>query len=447
MTVDEAVGAIAGAARGVPPEDQGLLDAALLAIDHADDRVRLDAARLLAASRDPRAHAALDARWADPRAAVATIAVRAAVMRDPAMVWHRFLPHIQAVLDRRTDAPLDEAIVDKLLYVCHGGAMPRRVDPDPLILEPRLLDLAARLRRHRTVGAAARMVLEAGPRGPAIAAISRYPYEPPLLARVGLPVHRDYLARYLAGEHGVWNEIVGQALAVAQHAELREEALAVACELMKRVRANVDALREVLRRAGAELPGEAPRARDAQLAPLVTRFGPLPVALEALWRVVGSIDLRPAGGCSLEADGLRLIALDPLALCGVGELSGAIEGYDDHVVASHVEIVGPFEAALAPDFLHKQDISGGPPYSVELPPRDLSAAVDPELDFERHNARLVDYLRICIRWGGFPGLEVGHRPLEDIALDDRIAFNAVSGPWGIATDRLLAQLRRDLVDF
>src|SRR4029077_1523543 len=129
-----------------------------------------DAARLLAGSRDPRAHAALDARWADPRAPGATIAVRGRVFRDVATLWPRFLPHIQAVLDRRSETPIDEAIVAKLLYVCHGGETPRTVDPDPLVAEPRLLDLAARLRRHRVVGAAARLALEAAPRGPALAA-------------------------------------------------------------------------------------------------------------------------------------------------------------------------------------------------------------------------------------------------------------------------------------
>src|SRR5262249_8620854 len=163
-----------------------------------------------------------------------------------------------------------ERIVSRLLYVCHGGEMPRRVEPDPLIAEPRLLDLAARLRRHPTVGASARMVLEVAPRERALAAIDRYPYVP-VLARTGLPASRDYVARYLGGERDVWDEVVAQGLAIAQHAELRDEALAVAREIMKRVR-------------DAATPATLP-ATDAELAPFIERFGPLPVALEALWRV------------------------------------------------------------------------------------------------------------------------------------------------------------------
>lgn len=348
MTADEAVSAIAGANRGIPPEDQGLLEAALIAIDHVDDSVRLEAARLLASSHDPRAHAALDARWADPRGPIATIAVRAGAFRDLAGLWHRFLPHIQAVLDRRSDTPTDEAIVAKLLYVCHG-------EPEPLVTEPRLLDLAARLRRHRVVGAAARMALEAAPRGAALAAIERYPYEPPLLARMPPPERRDYVARYRAGEHAVWDELVEHALAVAQHADLRLEAYAVACELMTRVRAS--------------LAVEARPAGDTELAPLTTRFGRLPIALEALWRIVGSIDLRPAAA---------------LSIAGADTLARALTAYDDRVDASHVEIVGPFEVAICP------------PGSIELPARDPTAAIDPDLDGLPHGARLVGHLRAAL---------------------------------------------------
>ncbi len=59
-------------------------------------------------------------------------------------------------------------------------------------------------------------------------------------------------------------------------------------------------------------------------------------------------------------------------------------------------------AGLAPDDLHKDNISGGDPYGVRLP--------NPSADFlfvyERHNLLFVPYLRLAIlQWGGFPGLE------------------------------------------
>jgi hypothetical protein len=46
-------------------------------------------------------------------------------------------------------------------------------------------------------------------------------------------------------------------------------------------------------------------------------------------------------------------------------------------------------------------ISGGAPYGVDLP----FAGADPVFEGERHGLPFVDYLRLCLRWAGFPGLE------------------------------------------
>ena len=36
-------------------------------------------------------------------------------------------------------------------------------------------------------------------------------------------------------------------------------------------------------------------------------------------------------------------------------------------------------------------------------------AFDAPLLRERHNITFVNYLRICLKWGGFPGLEIDNR--------------------------------------
>lgn len=56
---------------------------------------------------------------------------------------------------------------------------------------------------------------------------------------------------------------------------------------------------------------------------------------------------------------------------------------------------------IAPDDLHKADTSGGDPYEMAIP--DLRA--DGELLNERHDLFFVDYLRLCFRFGGFPGYD------------------------------------------
>jgi hypothetical protein len=56
---------------------------------------------------------------------------------------------------------------------------------------------------------------------------------------------------------------------------------------------------------------------------------------------------------------------------------------------------------LRPDDLHKADTSGGDAYEIAIP--DLRA--DGELLNERHDLFFVDYLRLCSRYGGFPGYD------------------------------------------
>jgi len=62
---------------------------------------------------------------------------------------------------------------------------------------------------------------------------------------------------------------------------------------------------------------------------------------------------------------------------------------------------GIFRIPIAPDYYHKKDVSGGMWYGVEVP----NNKEDPELLEEWHQTTFVGYLRLCLEWGGFPGLE------------------------------------------
>jgi hypothetical protein len=320
-------------------------------------------------------------------------------------MWQRFLPYIQAVLDRRGGAEEAEKLVRELLLECKSH-------PKSLEAEPRIVDLAARLRHHDVIGTAAREVLAATPREQALAVIARYPYEP-VLPRAALPERRDFLARYLDGERSVWNEIVEHALAVVQNDDLREEAHAVAAEIMRRARHNADVVRAALKEAGASLAAEAAPANDLDFARVVGATGPLPIALYSYWKGVGSIALAPAGECAITVDGAQLATLDPLEIWGAREVQSQLVRYELRIAASHREIVGPLALELGRDI------------TVELPATSPADAVDPRIHHARHRLRFVEYLRHSFRWGGFWGLEIPHRT------------DAVE---------VAARLRRDLVD-
>ena len=119
----------------------------------------------------------------------------------------------------------------------------------------------------------------------------------------------------------------------------------------------------------------------------------------------------------------------------------------DRIAESHLEIVGGLSLDFAPDFLHNQNISGGPAYAVELPARNVRGSVDPDVMFEPHRMTLVGYLREAFAWGGFPLLAVAALPLADIGLNERVALRGAKGPWGPPAERLRAKLCRDLIAF
>jgi|SRR3954452_22098297 hypothetical protein len=217
----------------------------------------------------------------------------------------------------------------------------------------------------------------------------------------------DYLQRYQNGEYElVWDELQALGSAVRQPPH-DSQAREVAVETMRRVRHNCELIVSRLRKLGyvfgtypdgskgyyTQGPLVPPSAATrAGIAELEERVGTLPLSLAAFWQEVGSIDLVgmhpawPAG-------------LDPLV---VYEPDGAMSELDDW--EANAEGGGPAQlrAPLAPDELHKDNVSGGECYSVALP----DANADFVLLHERHNMRFVPYLRMAIlRFGGFPGLD------------------------------------------
>jgi len=223
----------------------------------------------------------------------------------------------------------------------------------------------------------------------------------------------NYLERYRNGEYAqVWSELL--ALGAAVHEEQHfSQAQAVAAETMGRVGRNCERLVERLESQGyvfGTYPDGSKRyySTDPLTPPseeflsfmeeLEAEAGPLPLSLTAFWQVVGAVDF--VGMHPDWEDGLDPLVVDPP--------EGALaQLYDDEEVF----------AALAPDDLHKDNVSGGNPYGARLP--------DPCADFlfmyESHNLHFVPYLRLAIlHWGGFPGLDgsgMQFEPLESLTTD------------------------------
>lgn len=259
----------------------------------------------------------------------------------------------------------------------------------------------------------------------------------------------SFREQYLAGNHAeVWKELVTLDAAVREE-PIFSDALAVARETMTRARRNIELLIERLQTLGYRFGYEwwGPNDRDmleqdppptiyspplpdvnAQLARLEARVGPIPLSLYAWYEKVGSVNfvgmypvddpLDPEGFTEYvqwkEAiensnneqilSGFDAHDLDPLYIYGLDAAQRHLD-----VVLAHGQVC---EIDLAPDEWFKYGVSGGGMYTISMPNPAADAFIE---GAEWHETTFVDYLRICFRWGGFPGLEYkARRPEKEL---------------------------------
>jgi hypothetical protein len=270
-----------------------------------------------------------------------------------------------------------------------------------------------------------------------------------------LPLHD----RYVSGEHReVWKELIAIGAAVRED-QYAADALAVAYETMERVEFNVQLLVKRLTAmgytfaadgAGSNIPQFAEGLMSALLwtrdkmlgqrsqpqgqqfenrtrahvppGPSATQrvaefekeYGTLPLSLRAFYEVVGEVNLTGRHP-TIDPPG-NPVASDPLFVYGLDE--GLLEYGEDE--EDEDEEGAPSAITIAPDDLHKANVSGGSPYTMAFP----DARADGELLDERHGLFFVEYLRLCFEFGGFPGYEGrGTRPQELLALaEGLVAF-------------------------
>jgi hypothetical protein len=217
------------------------------------------------------------------------------------------------------------------------------------------------------------------------------------------------LDRYNRGEHeAVWREL---RLAPALDASAYDEALTVARATMRRVAHNAGVIAGRLEKVGWHaLSGglvTAPAPGDSEVAASIEGFtgARLPPSLKAFWEIVGGIDFvwdyeRGEPPTLLGVD-VFVEAYDPLCVCAAHQCAYLIDEWRDRAEYGDHDNSEPWPIDLAPDALHKANTSGGPPYGILVP----FAGADPIFAEEPHELPFVDYLRLCFRFGGFPGLK------------------------------------------
>jgi hypothetical protein len=265
-----------------------------------------------------------------------------------------------------------------------------------------------------------------------------------------------YLQRYVDGEREtVWAELMALGPAIREE-PLYSDARAVARETMTRARANVETLVARLTALGYQFTSDAlgkgnpphvPPSEEslAELRALEAEFGPLPLAIEMWHEVVGAVDFMgtypglsayermdlnnllmsfggqtvrmsvfpephivgPASAADLQPN--QDPTSDPLVVWP------AIEALVDEAPERENGAEGGDEPAcslcIAPDALHKANVSGGDGPHIVFGDASIDAAMAGD---DWNGVEFVSYLRIAFAWGGFPGLRDEPNPPREL---------------------------------
>ncbi|WP_293308733.1 hypothetical protein [Pedobacter sp. UBA5917] len=140
----------------------------------------------------------------------------------------------------------------------------------------------------------------------------------------------------------------------------------------------------------------------ATLEKSIKTVGKLPLSLKMFYKIVGACNFawnyRENENIIWEmADPIQIA---PLSYC-VSEVTDEywLEEMNEYI---EDEEYGSAFLELSADDLHKDNVSGGPPYSLQL---TQTQSVDGIFLNEPNNTTFINYLRICFESCGFPGMQ------------------------------------------
>lgn len=220
----------------------------------------------------------------------------------------------------------------------------------------------------------------------------------------------SYLERYLHGEYKqVWAELLS--LGRIEDSEVLKDAEAVAAETMERVQVNVERIIDRLKTLHYEFlyPSEVyfppPENIIQKIKELEYKAGPIPISLQYFYRMIGSVNLSGRHPSFFPEDYPDPLVIEPFPYFLDYSFPEWLEENEKLPPKERKK----FRMELSPDLLHKANVSGGPPYAIELP----NHSVDAPLLEEWHKTTFIDYLRITFQWGGFPGLKKSTYPPKE----------------------------------
>lgn len=220
---------------------------------------------------------------------------------------------------------------------------------------------------------------------------------------------KTFTERYQSGDfEGVWSDLRDLGAKVWDDAGVLEDARTVARLAMERVKYNIETIVARLHGLGYvfDTPDEVhilPSNKTAAMVKMMeTATGELPITLKTWFEVVGLVNMNGYlplnGGDRMSWTHHRYP--DPLIIeFWLDYFQEEYAVWQADLAEDPENAVQRFPLYIAPDEYHKEDVSGGPPYTIYLPNR----CVDPPIENLWFEATFIQYLQRCMKWGGFPG--------------------------------------------
>lgn len=125
-------------------------------------------------------------------------------------------------------------------------------------------------------------------------------------------------------------------------------------------------------------------------------FGFVPTSLKMFYKIVGACNFGWDYNTNEDfiwkyADPIQIISLDDL-------VSMSTDNYALESFQEYYEDDGFISLVISADYLHKDNFSGGPPYSLQITNKP---SIDAPFLNEEHNTSFIKYLRICFENCGF----------------------------------------------